>query len=350
MKSENTESGRGEVTRDIVVIGASADGLPFLRKLLAALPVDFPAAVFVVMHTTPDGPAFSAEILANTSPMAARFPLDRDPVEKGKILIAPPDHHLLLDPGAVLVVRGPRENCFRPAIDPLFRSAAVHYGPQVIAVLLGGLLDDGAAGLAAVRRCGGVTIVQDPAEANFPDRVLSARQAADPDYSARVDAMAALLEKLVGEPAKITGDHTSATPRLQIEADLAATRRRGAEELEQLGKASRFVCPECNGALWEIEDERILRFRCHIGHAFSSESLASEQSEAVERALGIALRTLDDTAALSGRLAEEARENHRTQSALIFQRRSEEAKSNADLLRRVIIDQQKLKSSNGEAR
>ena len=341
------EGGDG-VFRDIIVIGASSGGLALLRKLAASLPADFPAAVFIVMHTAPDGPGFLADILAAGSKMPASFPKDGDPIKPGRIYVAPPDHHVLLDSQTIVVVRGPRENRFRPAIDPLFRSAAVNHGARVIAVILSGMLDDGASGMDAVKQCGGVAVVQNPAEAEFPDMILNACAAVKPDHAVSVDAMPALFAKLIEEPVTMSDDQMQAADRVRIEADLAALRRTGAAEVQALGTLSRLVCPECNGSLWEVKDEHILRFRCHIGHAFSAHSLAVDQANALERALSIALRTLDDTAALAGRLAGEAEKSGRAQSAVIFQRRRDEALENAEVVRKVLADQRSLRAQPEE--
>jgi two-component system, chemotaxis family, protein-glutamate methylesterase/glutaminase len=339
-------SGLGEGAtfhRDLIVIGTSAGGFALLRELVAKLPADFGAAVFVVMHTAPDGPGFLAEILGGISKVPVMFPKDGQTIETGRVYVAPPDHHILVDPGRILVVRGPRENQFRPAIDPLFRSAAAHYGRRVIGVILSGLLDDGASGLLAVKQCGGVAVVQDPKEADFPEMIVNARRAVPPDYTVSVKALPELFARLMQEPLKGRGQIEEQAARVKIEADLASMRRTGAAEVNGLGKLSRLVCPECNGALWELHDPNVLRYRCHIGHAFSAESLAADQSQALERALSVALRTLDDSAALAGRLASEAEEQNRLQTALIFRRRAGEARKNGDTLRAILQQQNSLR-------
>ena len=348
MNQHTGEEGGNGVFRDIIVIGASAGGLPLLRQLAASIPADFPAAIFVVMHTAPDGPGFLADILATGSKLPTSFPDNGEAIRRGRIYVAPPDHHVMLDPKEIVVVRGPRENRFRPAIDPLFRSAAVNHGSRVIAVILSGMLDDGASGMLSVKQCGGVAVVQNPAEADFPEMILSACAAVEPDYAVSVDAMPALFAKLLQEPVKMNDDNMDAAERARIETDLAAMRRHGAAEVQALGTLSHLVCPECNGALWEVNDEHLLRFRCHIGHAFSAQSLAVDQADALERALSIALRTLDDTAALAGRLSGESEKNGRVQSALIFRRRREEAQQNAEVLRKVLADQRSLRAQPDE--
>lgn len=343
MNIQSETEGPAETTRDIIVIGASAGGLQLLRKLAAAFPPDLKAAVFVVMHTAPDGPGYLAEILGTVSKIPALFPKDGDVITPRRIYVAPPDHHMMLDGNRILVVRGPRENRFRPAIDPLFRSAAVHYGPRAIGVILSGMLDDGASGLLAIKQCGGITVVQDPVEADYPEMIENAQLAVAPDFTISVSAMPDLFAKLMSEPVRMNNHDKSPEERLRIEADLAAVRRTGAENTAALGKLSRLVCPECSGSLWEVDDEHILRFRCHIGHAFSAQSLAADQSSALERALSIALRTMDDTAALAGRLAQEAEHKDRTQSALMFRHRRDEAKQNADLIRGILAEQESLR-------
>jgi two-component system chemotaxis response regulator CheB len=211
------------------------------------------------------------------------------------------------------------------------------------------LLDDGAAGLLAVKQCGGVAVVQDPVEADFPDMIHSAQRAVTPDYCIPVEAMPALLAKLIKEPVPARDEDPGQAKRLEIEAGLVGLRRDGAKEVAMLGKTSRLVCPECNGTLWELDDEGVLRFRCHIGHAYTAGSLAADQADALERALGVALRTLDDTAALSGRLADEAEAHKRVQSALVFRRRSEEARRNAETVREILAQQKSLRPQPREA-
>jgi two-component system, chemotaxis family, protein-glutamate methylesterase/glutaminase len=345
---QSETEGPAEGLRDIIVIGASAGGLQLLRKLAAAFPPNLNASVFVVLHTAPDGPGYVAEILGTESKIPTLFPKDGDVITPRRIYVAPPDHHMMVDAGRIVVVRGPRENRFRPAIDPLFRSAAVHYGPRVIGVILSGMLDDGASGLLAIKQCGGTAVVQDPVEADYPEMIENARSAVKPDFVVSVSAMPDLFANLMREPVKMNNQDKQSEDRLRIEADLAAMRRTGAENTAALGKLSRLVCPECSGSLWELDDEHILRFRCHIGHAFSAQSLAADQSSALERALSIALRTLDDTAALAGRLAQEAEQKERTQSALIFRHRRDEAKQNADLIRGILSEQESLRSQVGE--
>src|SRR3954470_2925577 len=183
-------------SHDIIVIGASAGGVETLKALVRGLPAELPAAVFVVLHVAPGGPGYLPQILAKAGPLPASFPEDGEAIANGRIYVAPPDHHLLLEPGRVRVVRGPKENRHRPAADPLFRSAAWAYGPRVIGVVLSGTLDDGAAGLWAIKSCGGVAIVQDPEDALFDEMPASALASVDADHVAPLEELPLILAEL----------------------------------------------------------------------------------------------------------------------------------------------------------
>src|SRR4051812_33241997 len=203
-------------SHDIIVIGASAGGVETLKQLVAGLPAELPAAVFVVLHVTPNGPGYLPRILEKAGPLPVCSPKDGDGIANGRIYVAPPDHHMLVEPGRLRVVRGPKENRHRPAVDPLFRSAAWAYGPRVIGVVLSGTLDDGAAGLWAIKSCGGVAVVQDPEDALFGEMPASALACVDADHVAPLEEIPLLLAELVRSPA--TGAHDPAVAeKLKIE-------------------------------------------------------------------------------------------------------------------------------------
>jgi two-component system chemotaxis response regulator CheB len=269
-------------THDIVVIGASAGGVEAVSHLLSQLPRDLKAAVFVVMHLA-RGRSMLPEILSRAGRLHAVHPQDGDSIEYGRVYVARPDHHLIIEPGKVRVVHGPTENGCRPAVDPLFRSAARVYGSRVIGIVLTGALDDGTAGLAAVKEAGGIAIVQDPDEAFAPSMPRSARAFVAVDYVLPVREMAMLITDLTrketgSEPPK-SGAHVEA-----MEPDLGQPPpvRHGGD---RPGKVSIFTCPECHGTLWEADEDGIVRYRCRVGHVYSVESMLAAQTDSVDRAL-----------------------------------------------------------------
>jgi two-component system, chemotaxis family, protein-glutamate methylesterase/glutaminase len=297
--------------RDIVVIGGSAGGVEALMQISAGLSADFPAALFVVQHISPTSKSVLPELLSKVGPLLARHPVDGEPIRAGRIVVAPPDFHLLLQDGHVALRRGPQENRTRPAIDPLFRSAAVAFGPRVIGVVLTGLLDDGAAGLTAIRRCGGITVVQDPDDAQWPDMPRRALERGNIDHVVRLAEMAGLLDRLCREPA---GPKLPVPRSLQIEGQITA-QEFDAEGGLTLGQPSRLSCPLCGGVLNEVPEEGTARFRCQTGHAFTSEGLAVAQGEELERALESAARTQRDRLTLCRRMEEQARSHRQPHSA-----------------------------------
>jgi two-component system chemotaxis response regulator CheB len=325
---------------DIIVIGASAGGVEALKELSRGLPPDLPAAVFVVLHVSPSGSSVLPRILSNSGPLRAHHAINGETIEHGRIYVAPPDHHLLVERGRIRVVRGPKENRSRPAADPLFRSAAHAYGTRVVGVILSGVLDDGTAGLAAIKRRGGVTVAQDPEEALYPGMPQSARENIALDHCLPVTSIAPLLARLASVPAK--DDAVYPVPEiLRIETKISRLEESEMEDVEKIGELSAFTCPECKGALWELHDGDLLRFRCHVGHAFSAESLIAEQSEELENALWAALRSLEENAALSRRMAGRASERNHTISVMQFEENARQIEQHAAVIRQVLQNNQK---------
>jgi two-component system, chemotaxis family, protein-glutamate methylesterase/glutaminase len=284
--------------RDIVVVGASAGGVEALCTFVEALPPDLPAAVFVVLHVSPGGTSVLPRILARKTRMQVAAAADGEAVERGRIYVAPPDHHMLVEDGRVTLSHGPRENGVRPAIDPLFRSAARAYGPRVVGIVLSGALDDGTAGLKMIREAGGAALVQDPADALYPSMPQHALEYDSPRPVPIAD-MAEAVCGVLEEPVESGGNGRSlaSDPALLVAPD----RSDGDDPRD--GLPTGLTCPDCGGALWEHEQEGLVRFKCHVGHAYSPESLDSGQSQMVEMALWAALRALQERADLFRRLA-----------------------------------------------
>ena len=320
---------------DIVVVGASAGGVEALVSLAASLPADLQAAVFVVLHVPSTGTSALPDILGRHGRLPAGHVKDGEPIELGRIYVAPPDHHLLIRTGHVHLARGPRENGHRPAVDPLFRSAAREYATRVIGVVLSGALDDGTAGLVAVKSRGGIAVVQDPQDALYPGMPASALEHAEVDHVLPAAAMGALLARLAAEPAEEPSGPAPTDMKVEVEVEGFSL---VAMEGEHPGEPSGFSCPDCSGVLWAIQDGGMQRFRCRVGHAWSPESLLTRQSEALEAALWIALRSLEERAALARRLAEPARRRGHTITASRFEEQASEAQQAARVVRELLLD------------
>jgi len=291
--------------RDIVLIGASAGGLESMQELVAALPAELRASLLVVLHTSKHAGSVVPEILNRKGKFRAIHPEDGARIEPGQIYVAPPDFHMIVEDGHLRVIQGPRENRHRPAIDPLFRSAAAAYGPRVAGVILSGLLDDGTAGLMVVRAAGGEAIVQDPDTALFSSMPRSALRQVPQAHVASIDEIANLLLRLSRQEVPETVSSRSAkVVAARKEVKLAEASMSEIANEARGGSPSQFACPDCGGVLWEMEDSGFLRFRCRVGHAFTAAYLDAEQQRAVEGALWAGLRALEERSSLYKRMAE----------------------------------------------
>ncbi len=318
--------------RNLIVIGASMGGVAALRLLAARLPRDLPAAVLVVLHIGSNR-SILPELLHDSGGLTASHAVDGEPLRAGHIFVAPPDHHLLVDATSIRLSRGPKEHHTRPAIDPLFRSAALAHGSAVIGVVLTGLFDDGTAGLQAIKARGGIAVVQDPQEAAEPSMPLSAVKYVRVDHCVKLDDLAPLLVSLVSTqaaeavhvPTQLAHEHALSL----LEGDLM-------QHLHAIAKPSTFVCPDCQGALWEISGSRPPRYRCHIGHAFTLSTLEHAQSDAAEEALWSAIRALEEKKMLLARLAEERRSEGREHEAARLESDAKDTERHADLLQDLV--------------
>ncbi len=320
--------------RDIIVIGGSSGATAPLKAILAALPADLPAAVFIVLHV----PARSIGILAMVASAAGRLPVhqaaDGMAILPGNVYLAVPDHHLILANGHLLLGRGPRENMARPAIDPLFRSAAAAYGPRVIGVVLSGLLNDGASGLEAIKRCGGITLVQDPADAIADEMPRSAMQVSMVDLAVPSARIGDTLSELTLEPA---GPGAPVPPDIRLEIDIAAGERVDSEVVQRIADPAALTCPTCGGVLSAVRGAKPLRFRCQIGHGLTAAAVAKQQENAVDEALRVALRIIEERAELVTRMASDAQNAGRPAVADMYGDRAEEYRQNADVIRRAVL-------------
>jgi two-component system chemotaxis response regulator CheB len=281
---------------DIIVIGASAGGLDALPRLIGSLPEDLPASVFVVLHISPQGPSLVPDIIGRATSLSVAHAVDGESVRKGHVYVAPPNHHLQLEGTHVRLSRGPRENFHRPSIDALFRTAAESYGPRVVGVVLTGYLDDGTAGLHAVKSLGGIAIVQDPKNALAPAMPRSALRNVKVNHCVPLAKIGPLLIRLATTPD---------IPKSSKAASHVMKRFMSPKDMEkEFGRPTSFVCPECDGPLRETKPGRSLQFRCHEGNAYSPDSLLADHAEGQERLLWSTARTFDERASLLRRLGE----------------------------------------------
>lgn len=322
---------------DIIVVGASAGGVEALTRLVRDIPPDIPAAIFVVLHIPAQSPSLMPDILSRAGHLKASHPADREKIVSGNLYIAPPDHHLLLDKGFMRVVKGPKENRHRPAIDPTMRSAALYYGPRVIGVVLTGALDDGTAGLNTIKQRGGVTVVQDPVDAMYSSMPTSAIHYVDVDHVAPLSEIGSLLANLAREPAA-DAQRNPVAPDLEKEVKIVGMDMNLLNASEHPGNPSAYSCPECGGVLWELDDGAVLRFRCRTGHAFSPESVLAEQSEVLERALWAALKTMEEKISLWRQLAQRAEQRGQDWLMRDLTDRLEETEQHTAVLRKLLLD------------
>jgi two-component system chemotaxis response regulator CheB len=322
--------------RDIVVIGASAGGIEALRQVCAGLPHDLPAAVFVVLHIPADAPSILPAILERSGTLPAAHAAHAARFEPGHIYVAPPDHHLEIDAETMRLIRGPREHGLRPAVDPLFRTAAASCGARVIGIVLSGNLNDGTAGLKAIRQRGGMAIVQDPATTIYPSMPQSALRNIEADFvlpPPEIGPVLALLSRKEAFDARgvdamreaIYGDEAI------IQQDIA-----DAETGLRNQNLSGMTCPDCGGALWELDNGSLIRYQCHVGHRYSGETLLAEQEQALEYALWSGVRALKEQAMLMRRLEEDARARGLNRAVAHYADRADISERHAQTIRDLI--------------
>lgn len=315
----------------LVAIGASLGGVTALMSLAAMLPPRFPAIVAVTLHIGAQA-SILPELLSRQGPNPALHPRHLDRPQPGHIYVAPPDHHLLLDCDTIRLSRGARENHVRPAVDPMFRSAAIGWGERAIGVVLTGELDDGAAGLAAIKKCGGIAIVQDPLDAAAPGMPQNALDNVEVDHCVPLDQVAALLSSLVTRHSARTG---RAPPKALVQEHAVSQGTDHMNEVSAIGEVSKLTCPDCGGALWELNDQPPLRYRCHTGHAYTALSLDDAQASSVDHALAASLRALREREYLLLRLASVADASGDATQAEVGRREAARARAQADEIDRM---------------
>jgi two-component system chemotaxis response regulator CheB len=319
---------------DVIVIGASAGGVGSLQRVVEPLPASLPASIFVTLHLPEDARSVLPRILARAGHLPAAHAENGEAIEPGRIYIAPPGFHMTVEAECVRVSRGAREHGHRPAIDPLFRSAALSFGPRVIGVVLSGQLDDGTVGLAEVKRAGGVAVVQDPNDTPFPSMPRSAIAHVNVDYILPAEQIGRMLEHLVME--EETGDKRP-NGRGQIVRRELESLTRHEDERDKAGDPSPYSCPDCGGVLWEMKDGDLLRFRCRVGHAYNTDTLTGAQARRVEEALWTALRALEEQAAVKKRVGERMRRQSHDAAAEQMMRRARQIEEHAENVRALLL-------------
>lgn len=321
---------------DLIVVGASAGGVEALSYLVNNLPTDLNASIFIILHVPSEGQSVLPNILNRAKRLPAHHAKDGEAIIPGHIYVAPPGYHLLIKSGHVNLVRGPKENNHRPAIDPTFRTAARAYDGRVIGVILTGVLDDGTAGLIAVKIRGGLAVVQDPDDALYDGMPRSAiDNVKEIDYVVPLSSIPSLLVNLVNTPVKHKQKQVSEL--MEYESDIASL---SVERLHSNGKPgtpSGFSCPDCGGSLWELKEGEMFRFRCRTGHAYSPESLLAKQSDALEEALWIAFRALEEKSSLAHRMSKRMRECNQNLSAKRLEQEAIDAETHALVIRDVLL-------------
>jgi two-component system chemotaxis response regulator CheB len=296
----NTSASNSDAPRGVVVVGASAGGVEALTNFAANLPTDLPYSSLVALHMPPGGPSVLAKIIDRSGPLPAETATTGEKLEEGRIYVAPPDRHLLVDDHRTVLSEGPTENGHRPAINALFRSAALTFGPHAVAILMSGVLDDGVLGCQAVRARGGTVVVQHPDDALFSAMPKNALRTGVVDHQVPAAEMGGLLKQLGDR--EIEEREMESDTNMEIENRIAMGKRFDATfDSERLGPHSGYTCPDCNGSLVIVEDNS---YRCRVGHAWTTDSLLDARDEEVEGALWVALRSLQEKAKLSRKMAD----------------------------------------------
>ena len=319
-----------------------------LQELVASLPVDFKAPIFIVQHLSPTSTSLMPQILSRAGSLRAVHPKDGDPIEEGHIYLAPPDHHMLVEEDRILIKRGPKENRFRPSIDALFRSAAYNYGSRVIGIVLTGLLNDGTSGMWSVKRLGGLGIIQQPQDAAYPSMPTSVLEYVAVDYISPLTDIGPLLCQLTQEQVLPTPEiPMDELDRLKLEVSIAAQGDGFNMGILKMGELSPLTCPECSGVLVRFDENHLIRYRCHTGHAFTASALLSEVTKSVEDSLWKTLRGLEETIILLEQSNKHFAEVGNITVADQFLKKSQETQETAQSIRKLIFFKQEQLSEEG---
>ncbi|HSV16332.1 MAG TPA: chemotaxis protein CheB [Tepidisphaeraceae bacterium] len=326
-------------------MGASIGGMQAFQRICAALPADLPAAVFIVWHTALHSPGILPDVLNRSARLPVAFARDGEAIEHGRVYVAPPDHHMLLWRDVVQLNRGPRQNRFRPAVDPLFHSAADAFGPRVVGVIMTGGLDDGTAGLMHVKRERGVAVVQDPLDADEPGMPRSALEMVDADFVLPIAQIPEVLVRLATEQPQ---------PPIRLE-EAKAQMYNSDKDIGQglrpegvTGPPAEVTCPDCSGALWRETEDGVVKYRCHVGHSFTEQGLLAAKNEEVELALWTALRVLKENATMYRNIIERSTAAGRLASAEHFKQSLEQTEYELQVIKKALMTDSPGRAIRGE--
>jgi two-component system, chemotaxis family, protein-glutamate methylesterase/glutaminase len=327
--------------KNIIVIGTSAGGLEVLKRLFSGLYEGIAAAVFIVWHIPPDVLGILPQVLSKHSTMPIAHAVDNEPIVFNRVYVAPPDRHMMIERGRLRLIRGPKENRFRPAIDPLFRSAAYSYGSRVIGIVLSGALDDGTAGLWTIKQFGGTSIVQDPQESEARGMPESALRSVKVDYKVTVREMIEVLKQLVLEPA--TENHEPGIKqREKTGSELKISMMEEQIVKKPIGELTPYTCPECHGVLGVIKNGDLVRFRCHTGHAFSADTLLSILTDNIEGSIWNAIRGIEESVFLLNSVGDNYAVKNDPKNAGLYFKKAKEMEARAKYLRQAIVGNEQL--------
>lgn len=340
---DNTVSEKENITPSfIVVVGSSAGGLTALTELVSQLKPGMNASLFIVMHLSRKGITdFLTHRLQQYTSLPCEIARHDAPIIKGHIYIAPPNHHLLVRDNKMVIGYGPEENRWRPSIDVLFRSAAVAYGHYAIGIIITGLLDDGTAGMLAIKRCGGICIVQDPNEAEYPDMPLSVLNHLEADYCISLADMGFTLQELTKNDVT---KKTEIPQEIIREARIAEKVATGIGVVSDIGEQTPYSCPDCGGATWSITEGNIRRYRCHIGHSYSENDFIIKQGKNLEATLWVALRMMEDRKNLLNKLGSDLRKRGAVTIASGHEEKGTELQHHIDKLKDILFSTQENSS------
>ena len=319
----------------IVVIGSSAGGLNAISELVSQLPQELNAAILIVLHLSK---AALGDILINRIQKSTSLPCkiaeDKEKIKAGHIYVGPPDAHLLLKKDSIIIGHGPAENRFRPSIDVLFRSAAASHSEKVIGVILTGFLNDGTAGMMAIKQSGGYCIVQDPNEAEYPDMPLAVLENMEVDDCVSLKNMGKAIAEIINN-AEVKG--IVAPDKIIAESKLSERSATTIEGISRLGEKTIYACPDCGGGLWRIEDGKIKHYRCHIGHSYSEDDLLVKQSETTENTLWVAVRMMEERKLFLRKIAKENDDKGLQRLGSEYSRRAEDLEQHIEKLKELLF-------------
>jgi two-component system chemotaxis response regulator CheB len=325
--------------KNIIVIGASAGGFRAINQLIANIPDQLPTAIFVVMHMGKQSmPEIILQHIQKNTGFSCVLPSHGDPIKKGHLYIAPRDCHMLLTKGVIHITKGPHENRWRPSIDVLFRSAAAAYDSRTIGIVLSGMMDDGTSGMSAIKRSGGVCIVQEPEEAEFPDMPKNVLNNVDVDYRVPVNDIGYILDDLFAKP---QGPMHEIPEDIRIEAAITQNMASNINDMSKIADQSVFTCPECGGGLWAVKNDKAHRYRCHTGHTYNEKLLVETQAEAVEGSVWVCIRMLEERKALLRTVAEHEDQDGHSDEAQQNAAKANDIQQHIDRLKALLVTMNK---------